>query len=286
MWFRRHKASRRDAGEGRPLGGSRGPSASQVTGRSVIERALRRDRLLVVIGLLAVTVLSWAYLLAGAGMSIHEMDGMLMPMRKEPWTASYAAIVLFMWSVMMASMMLPGAAPMILLYATIARQRQSSHAFSSGVFAAGYLAVWAVFSVGAVALQFGLERAALLSPMMETTSIVLAGGVLVAAGLYQWTPLKQGCLRKCRSPLEFILTQWREGMRGAFVMGLRHGCYCLGCCWLLMLLLFVGGVMNLAWITGLALFILIEKGAPAGHWIGRAAGVGLVAWGGATLAFL
>jgi predicted metal-binding membrane protein len=119
--------------------------------------------------------------------------------------------------------------------------------------------------------------------MMEMTSIALAGGVLIAAGLYQWTPLKQACLRRCRSPLEFIVNEWREGTRGAVAMGLRHGGYCLGCCWLLMLLLFVGGIMNLAWIAGLALFVLIEKVAPLGHWIGRAAGAGLIAWGGATL---
>ena len=119
---------------------------------------------------------------------------------------------------------------------------------------------------------------------MEMTSTALAGALLIAAGLYQWSALKQACLRRCRSPLEFVMTQWREGVRGAFVMGLRHGAYCLGCCWLLMLLLFVGGVMNLSWIAGLALFVLIEKLAPAGHWIGRAAGAGLIAWGVATLA--
>jgi predicted metal-binding membrane protein len=154
----------------------------------------------------------------------------------------------------------------------------------TGAFVLGYVVVWGVFSLVAGALQFGLDQAALLSPMMETTSIALAGSVLIAAGLYQWTPLKQACLRQCRSPLEFIVTQWRDGVRGAFAMGLRHGGYCLGCCWLLMLLLFVGGVMNLVWIAGLALFVLVEKLAPAGHWTGRAAGAGLVGWGFATLA--
>lgn len=250
-----------------------------------MEGVLRRDRLLVVAGLLAVIVLSWAYLLTGAGMSVHEMGGVLMPMRNGPWTAGYAALVLLMWAVMMASMMLPSAAPMILFYGTIARQRRKEDGpvAASAAFVAGYFAIWAGFSIGATALQFGLEQAALLSPMMETTSIALAGVILIAAGLYQWTPLKQACLRKCRSPLEFILTQWRDGKRGAFVMGVLHGGYCLGCCWLLMLLLFIGGVMNLAWIAGLALFILIEKLAPAGHWLGRAAGAVLVVWGGALL---
>ncbi len=255
---------------------------------SWVELALRRDRLLVVLGLVAVIIAAWAYLLAGAGMSMHEMNGMLMPMRSEPWTIGYAALVLAMWAVMMAAMMLPSAAPMILFYGTIARARRARGelAVGSGVFAGGYLVVWAAFSLAAVGFQFGAEQAALLSPMMEMTSIGLSGALLIAAGVYQWTPLKQACLRRCRSPLEFVMTQWREGIRGAFTMGLKHGAYCLGCCWLLMLLLFVGGVMNFAWIAGLALFVLVEKLAPAGHWIGRAAGVGLIVWGGATLATL
>jgi predicted metal-binding membrane protein len=255
---------------------------------SLIEAVLRRDRLLVVLGLLAVITACWAYLLAGAGMSLHEMDGMLMPMRNGPWTMGYAALVLAMWAVMMGAMMLPSAAPMILFYGTIARARRArgDRAIGSGVFAGGYLLVWAAFSLAAVGIQFGAEQAAVLSPMMQMTSIGLSGALLIAAGLYQWTPLKQACLRRCRSPLEFVTTQWREGVPGAFMMGLRHGAYCLGCCWLLMLLLFVGGVMNLGWIAGLALFVLIEKTAPAGHWIGRAAGAGLIAWGAATIAVL
>ena len=154
---------------------------------------------------------------------------------------------------------------------------------STGAFAFGYIAVWVAFSLGAVLIPFGLEEAALASPMMEMTSIVLAGTVLIAAGIYQWTPLKQACLRQCRSPIEFLMTEWRKGVRGGFIMGLRHGSYCLGCCWMLMLLLFVGGVMNFAWIAALTLYVAIEKVAPAGHWIGRVAGVGLVIWGAATL---
>jgi predicted metal-binding membrane protein len=254
----------------------------------LIAGALRRDRLLVVVGLTAVIVASWGYLLSGAGMSMHEMNGMLMPLRNEPWTAGYAALVFGMWAVMMAAMMLPSAAPMILLYGTIARARQARGDLTvgSGVFAAGYVLVWAAFALVAVGLQCGAEKAAVLSPMMEMTSTVLAGALLIAAGLYQWSSLKQACLRRCRSPLEFVMTQWREGVRGALVMGLKHGAYCLGCCWLLMLLLFVGGIMNLSWIAGLALFVLIEKTVPAGHWIGRAAGAGLIAWGVVTLAVL
>ncbi len=251
---------------------------------SVIERALRRDRVLVVSCLLFVVVLSWAYLLRGAGM-MQAMGDMLMPMSTGPWTPHRAILVLVMWAVMMAAMMLPSAAPIILLYAAIARRRseRGEPTSASGAFAFGYIAVWAAFSLAATVLQYGLEKVALMSPMMQTTSIALAGTVLIAAGLYQWTPLKQACLRHCRSPLDFIVAYWRPGARGAFLMGLRHGVYCVGCCWLLMLLLFVGGVMNFAWIAGVALFVLIEKLMPAGHWIGRGAGVLLVVWGTATL---
>lgn len=255
-----------------------------MSANTTVERVLRNDRILLIAGLLLVVVLSWAYLLAGAG-TMQDMDGMLMPMSSGPWTVSHAMVMLAMWAVMMAAMMLPSAAPMILLHATIARNRHASDqpAAASCIFILGYIAVWTGFSVGAVALQFWLEKLALLSPMMETTSIVLAGSVLIAAGLYQWTPLKQACLRRCRSPLEFVLMHWRQGARGAFVMGAQHGVFCVGCCWMLMLLLFVGGVMNIGWIAGLAIFVLVEKLAPAGHWIGRGAGTVLIAWGAATL---
>lgn len=251
---------------------------------STLERALRNDRILVISGLLVVVVLSWVYLFAGAG-TMQEMGDMLMPMSSGPWTVDHAMVMLAMWAVMMAAMMLPSAAPMILLYATIARNRHAKGepATASGIFVLGYIAIWTAFSLGAVTLQFALEKAAMLSPMMEATSITLAGTLLIAAGIYQWTPFKQACLLRCRSPLEFVLTHWRQGARGAFVMGARHGMYCVGCCWMLMLLLFVGGVMNLGWIAGLAIFVLVEKLAPAGHWLGRGAGVLLIGWGIATL---
>jgi predicted metal-binding membrane protein len=243
---------------------------------------LRRDRALVIAGLLGVILLSWLYLLRGAGMDMHAMGDTAMA---TPWSPGYFALVVVMWAVMMAAMMLPSAAPMILLYATIARRRraQGGAVAATGVFVLGYAAVWTTFSFVAAALQWGLDAATLLSPMMMTTSIVAAGFVLVAAGVYQWTPLKQACLRQCQSPLEFILGHWREGTSGALVMGLQHGLFCLGCCWMLMLLLFIGGVMNLLWIAGLTLFVLVEKTVPGGHWLSRVAGAALIAWGGATL---
>jgi predicted metal-binding membrane protein len=252
-----------------------------VIGAGLVEAALRRDRLFVAAGLLLVVVLAWAWLLAGAGM-MQDMGGALMPMSSGPWTPGHASIVLVMWAVMMAAMMLPSAAPMVLLYAAIARRRSERGAAAralSAVFAFGYLAVWTVFSLAATGLQFALDEAALLSPMMQTTSIALAGTVLIVAGVYQWTPLKRACLRHCRSPLAFVMTHWRPGAAGALSMGWRHGSYCVGCCWALMALLFVAGVMNLLWVVVIAGFVLAEKVMPNGRLLGRITGVLLAGWG-------
>jgi predicted metal-binding membrane protein len=198
--------------------------------------------------------------------------------------AGYVALLFVMWAAMMGAMMLPSAAPMILFYAAIARRRRERGEIAAtvGIFAAGYVLVWAGFSLGAAVLQWRFEAAALLSPGMAVTGAA-SGLLLIVAGLYQWTPLKLACLRRCRSPLGFVLTEWREGARGALVMGLRHGLFCLGCCWALMLLLFVGGVMNLLWIGLVALIVLIEKVAPAGGWHARIAGLALVLWGAGIL---
>ena len=255
-----------------------------MTSQPAIAKVMRHDRMLVVSGLLLVIVLSWVYLLMGAG-TMPEIGDMLVPASAHAWTSGYAAVMLVMWAIMMAAMMLPSAAPMILLFATIERGRRArgEQAAAAGRFASGYLVVWTVFSVGATAIQYGLDLAALLSPAMHTTSIVVAGAVLLAAGIYQLTPFKQACLQRCRSPLEFVMAHWRDGNGGAFVMGFQHGLFCLGCCWALMLLLFVGGVMNMQWIAGLTIFVLIEKLAPAGHWLGRGAGILLIGWGAATL---
>src|SRR5687767_6727935 len=214
------------------------------------------------------------------------MDGMAMPSMRMAWSGAYFALMALMWGVMMAAMMLPSAAPMILLHSSIYRRRMNESTAASAMFVIGYMAVWAGFSILATGLQWMLSYAALLSPMMELSSRALAGILFIAAGAYQWTPLKQACLRRCRSPLDFIMTHWREGLGGSFVMGVLHGGFCLGCCWLLMLLLFVGGLMNFAWIAALAVFVLVEKLSPAGHWIGRAAGVVLAGWGIIALASL
>lgn len=250
--------------------------------RNLIEHALRHERISVAACLLAVTALAWAYLATGAG-TMQDMGGMAMPMSIWPWTPAHAAMMFVMWLVMMTAMMLPGAAPVILLYGTIARREDAGMRAAPAFFTLGYLAAWSGYSVAALLAQFVLEWTQLLSPMMEAASGVLSGALLIAAGLYQFTPLKRSCLDSCRSPLEFLSTHWRPGKRGAFLMGARHGVYCVGCCWGLMLLLFVGGLMNLLWIAGLALFILIEKLAPGGLWLGRALGVLLMAGGAAVL---
>lgn len=223
---------------------------------------------------------SWLYLFA---MAAHGMGS------PGAWSAQYFAAMLAMWVIMMAAMMLPSAAPMILLHVTLARRRYARELAALGanaLFVLGYVAVWSAFAAAATAAQWGLAEAALLSPMVHTTSQALAGLLLIAAGAYQFTPLKQSCLRRCRSPLDFVMSHWRSGAAGSFLMGVRHGAYCLGCCWLLMLLLFIGGVMSLAWIAGLAAFVLVEKLAPWGHWTSRLAGAALIAWGTAVLALL
>jgi len=180
-------------------------------------------------------------------------------------------------------MMLPSAAPVILLVATVARKREARSA-STALFVFGYLLVWLAFAVAATAAQWALDEAGTLSDTMALGNMILAGGILIAAGVYQWTPLKQACLRHCRSPLDFLLFHWRAGALGAVRSGIKHGLFCLGCCWMLMGLLFVGGIMNLAWIAGIALLVLIEKAVPWGGRMSGLTGAVLVGWGAMTLA--
>jgi predicted metal-binding membrane protein len=256
-----------------------------MTSPTLIEVVLQRDRAIVVAGLAAVTGLAWAYTLGGAGMpemADHAGHAMLQPMS---WTLGYAALMLVMWWVMMVAMMVPSAAPMVLLFSAInRRQREAGNVHvPTAVFLAGYLAVWGLFSVLATAAQWGFEAAG-FAPMTAGTGATLGGAtlggaILIAAGLYQMTPIKQACLRHCRSPLVFLTQHWRQGWGGAWRMGLVHGAYCLGCCWVLMALLFVGGIMNVLWIAGLALYVLFEKVVPAGHWLAYAAGGALTFWG-------
>ncbi len=247
-----------------------------------IAALVRRDRALVWTGIAALVLGAWGYLLHLArttGGDMAPMPGMGPVLA--PWTTADVAFTVLMWAVMMVGMMLPAAAPVILLFAAVNRKRreQGGLAVPTGTFVAAYLLVWGGFSVAGGLVQWGLHAAALLSPAMATTSPLLGGALLVAAGVYQLTPLKEACLAHCRSPLGFLMTEWRDGRAGAFRMGLRHGVYCLGCCWVLMGLLFVTGVMNLLWVAAIATFVLLEKVAPGGRLIGRAASWVLIAAG-------
>lgn len=223
--------------------------------------------------------LAWAYTLAGAGLSLNVLETTQAP--PPEWTLMHAAVMLGMWWVMMIAMMLPSAAPVILLATAVNRR---SHAATppfgtAGFFTAGYLAAWLLFSLAAAAAQWGLAGNGLLSHSMRSTSTALSAALLIAAGLWQLTPVKQACLRHCRSPVQFLTRHRRPGNSGALAMGLVHGTYCLGCCWFLMALLFVGGVMNLYWIAGLALIVLAEKVLPQGYWFSRTTGTALIAAG-------
>ncbi len=244
------------------------------------ENLLRRDRLVVLAGLIVITTLAWAYLiylvlqLDMGGMDAHgeSMAGML---QLAPWSATDALLMFVMWAVMMVGMMLPSATPMVLLYARVVRHKadDDNPMTNSAAFLAGYVIVWTLFSAAATALQWGLEQAALLSPMMVSTSPILGGLLLIVAAIYQWTPHKDACLRRCRAPAWFLSQHWRDGAGGALRMGLVHGAWCLACCWALMLLLFVGGVMNLLVIAAIMIFVLLEKVAPGGRILGRAGAV-------------
>jgi predicted metal-binding membrane protein len=281
----------------------------------VLERLLKRDRVITLAGLAALCALAWLYIAAGAGLGMsawemttlalfpHQqaqdvmpgmsgMPGMDMGATAPRWMAwGFATWVLMiaMWWIMMIAMMTPSAAPTILLYARVHRhalaQGQVQDKLApTGAFAVGYLLVWLGFAAAATTLQWALEGAGLVSAtVMGSWSRWLSGTVLITAGLYQLSPLKNICLTHCRTSTSFLSRHWRPGALGALRLGAMHGAYCVGCCWMLMALLFVGGVMNLAWIAALAILVLIEKALPLGQWIGRGVGVALVAWGVATL---
>jgi predicted metal-binding membrane protein len=246
-----------------------------------------RDRIAILAGLGGVTLLAWLALVRMA-QGMDDMASMAMPvaMQMHAWSAADAWMMFVMWAVMMVGMMVPTAVPMTLIYAAVARkaQRQGTPVAPTFVFAAGYVAMWTLFSVGATAAQWALDQAALLSPMMVASSPWLGAALLVAAGVYQLTPAKQACLEHCRAPASFISHHWRPGAWGAFRMGLAHGAFCLGCCWALMGLLFFGGVMNLLWIAAITLFVLAEKILPAGRFTARWSGVALIGAGSWVLA--
>ena len=266
---------------------------------TVIEAIARRDRLVVLGGLLLAAGLAWLYLIdmaldmGGAAGTGGTMAAVSPPMGRDSamtgdamthmraWSAADGLLMFVMWAIMMVAMMLPGAAPMVLIFARVTRTQKNrgNPGMPASLFALGYVLVWAGFSIAATVMQWGLQNAALLSPMLVGTSTILGGVLFVAAGVYQWTPLKHACLRHCRSPLSFIMQHWRPGARGAFRMGLGHGAFCLGCCGFVMGLLFVGGVMNLAWVAAVTAFVVAEKLLPRGQWVARAGGGAMIAAG-------
>ena len=272
---------------------------------SSLERLLKRDGAITAVGLLVLCALTWVYIVAGAGLGMSAWDmttlallpqqhvagpstemGAMTPMT---WGPRYWALMVGMWWTMMIAMMTPSAAPTMLLYARVHRHAltqghaRATHA-PTATFAAGYVLMWLVFSIAAAALHHALQRAEIISAMTMGSQVRwVSGTALVVTGLYQLSPLKNACLAHCRAPAAFLSRHWRPGAVGALRLGMMHGAYCIGCCWMLMALLFVGGVMNLAWIAALSLLVLAEKVLTAGRWLGRAAGIALVAWGAAIL---
>ena len=255
-----------------------------------VEAGLRRDRLVILAGLVALTLLAWLFVLdgAGTGMSVRAMTTWSFPPPIRPsmamaWGIEYWVVMFFMWWIMMIAMMTPSAAPIVLLHARVARHGQAKGRMAAGpvptaVFYGGYLAVWAGFSVAATAAQWGLERVGLMHGMlMWSIDGYFSAALLGLAGLYQLSGWKHACLEHCRSPAHYLSTRWRTGAWGALRMGAEHGAYCLGCCWGLMALLFVGGTMNIVWIAGLSILVLLEKLLPCGRRVAQAVGWALLA---------
>jgi predicted metal-binding membrane protein len=249
-----------------------------VRNSSTVAGFLSRDRIILAGCILVVTALAWIHLLHLAE-QMSLMPAMSMSVSSK-WSATDYFLTFAMWATMMVGMMSPTAMPTLLLFSAMQKNRDRSRLNATvAVFGVGYITVWIAFSAFAALAQLALHQSALLSPRMATTNSILAGVTLVLAGAYQLTPLKAGCLRQCQTPLGFLMTNWREGAKGALEMGLRHGKYCLGCCWALMLVLFVVGVMNLAWVAALTVVILVEKFFRAGLWVARASGIAMIVFG-------
>lgn len=244
----------------------------------------RADRAAVLAGLAAVTAVAWVFTVQLAG-AMSLPNGPMEMDTPTPSTASQLLLVSAMWAAMMVGMMVPSATPMIVAYSDWTRRAPAGRNRVSAVtsFLSGYVLVWLGFSMLAAILQVALERVGLLTAIGATSRPVVGGGLLLLAGLFQVTPWKRSCLRRCRTPLGFLIAEWRDGAGGAVVMGIRHGAYCLGCCWALMAVLFVVGTMNLVWMAAIAGFILAEKVAPGALRVRYAAAAVLVGWGALTM---
>jgi predicted metal-binding membrane protein len=244
-----------------------------------IKNLLPREKLIIFSGLTVITISAWAYMIHMAMNMMGTGIDMTRPCLMD-WGMGDIIHLFLMWTIMMAAMMLPAATPMILIFATIngQRSRRASPLVPTWLFVLGYLAVWTAYSGLATLAQWGLHLSALLTHHMVITSPLLGGLLLLAAGIFQWTPFRDACMSKCRSPLGFLMTEWREGPSGALIMGLKAGLFCVGCCWLFMVLSFVLGVMNMLWMGALTAFMLLEK-ILDNKWLSRTAGLTLAAWG-------
>jgi predicted metal-binding membrane protein len=245
----------------------------------------RRDRVVISGCLVLLTALAWTYLVhlnrqMSASMGHDRMMAAMGMTTDVPWNAADVLFTFAMWAVMMVGMMTASAAPLLLLFAGMHRGRgahRTPHVVVA--FGVGYLLVWTTFSAGAALAQWALHQAAMLSPAMTTSSARVSGAILIAVGVYQLTPIKGACLTNCRSPLGFLMSRWKDGTAGALRMGIEHGTYCLGCCWALMCVLFVVGVMNLVWVATITVFVLVEKIGPAGAFVARIAGATMIVAG-------
>jgi predicted metal-binding membrane protein len=233
---------------------------------TLLESALRYNRTPILLLLVLLPAVSWLWIVVMARDMYGPMTGASAWMMTPRWDVAHLFLLWAMWAVMMTAMMLPSASPLVLLYgAAVRRTAADTSPRRIYALAAGYLALWALFSLAATIIQRVLASLLLLSPMMEAASSRMTAALLVVAGVYQMTPAKHACLRACQSPLGFLMSHWRDGLSGAFRMGLEHGMYCVGCCWALMLLLFAGGVMNLAVIAALTAFVALEKFVALGR---------------------
>lgn len=258
--------------------------SSSITNPLANARLGAREYMIVGGGLAGIALAGWAYMfyMAWAMANMDQVEMWMPPTASASWAAWDYFMLFVMWATMMVAMMTPSTLPMVAMFTTLNRnrhKRQQPYA-PTFIFVTGYLLAWAGFSVLATIAQWPLHTAGLLNPMMDSRSYLLSGLVLLVAGVYQWTPAKDACLRSCRSPLGFLMTEWRDGMMGAMIMGVRHGVYCVGCCWALMLVLFGVGVMNMLWVMLITAFVLIEKIIPNPKAMRMLSGMALVCWGG------
>jgi predicted metal-binding membrane protein len=245
-----------------------------------------RDKVIIYGGVFLVSLVGWVYMFyMGWAMENMDLVDMWMPPMggTRAWDVYDFWMLFVMWAVMMVAMMTPSVVPMVMMFATInkGKQKKGLPYAPTFIFLSGYLVAWALFSIVASAIQYPLHVSGLLNPMMNSRSYLLSGGILVLAGLYQWTPLKDACLTECRSPLSFLMTSWKEGHWGALRLGVHHGLYCIGCCWALMAVLFAVGVMNMLWVLLITIFVVLEKIGPvSSRYLRAVTGLIMVIWGG------